>query len=887
MLLEKRAQTPVEQRSYSTYYLVFSGILFLGTMWSVWDEVSVRRPWKDYQNSYHTLTIQKLDSLRAEAVAGLDSALVLQLQVDMAKAQEALNSAEYQTAVSAKTDLQKELDVATREWRFARSRSDAAYYEYKKKLQEGKTGSDLRQDLEKQDASIVEHAGEMESLNARIATLDIVINKYKDVVDSLQAEQIRMMAPISVLDLKLERAHGAPVQIRQVMLNDFEFTPFNEIKARIDRCQTCHAGWADPLMEGEAQPFTSHPLPELLAKHNPESFGCTPCHRGQGPALTAGFAHGDEDHYWETPVLRGADTYATCNTCHANELVLKDAKPFTKAKQIVYESGCFGCHEIKGYGEAPKIGPPLNNLTAKTTPEWIFSWVRNPKEYNPHTRMPNFEFNEEQAEAITAYLVKIGNESEYRTMRTRGTYAGGSVTAGKKLFESVGCQACHTLGDTQVVRQTRETSYDIAPELTRVGSKVSPDWLFDWLKNPRHYNAEARMPSLRLTDDEARNLVAFLSAQKDDRPSGVPPLNLSSEERILRGDRLIREYGCAGCHSIKGMENEGKVSVSLSDFGRKKYEQMDYGDTKELSKYGKEEYVEYEDGTVGVQHTWAGWVWGKMKHARRYQTERIPQKMPLYSFSDEEVSLLRMFLLSMSRDVPLPAYQHAFDKRMQDIEEGRRLTLRYNCVQCHAVEDRGGYVVAQYEEPALGPPLLPESQGAKVQEAWLHEFLKTPSTIRPWLEIRMPTFSLTDAEISKVTKYFLGLSKQDLSLRDYAATPIEEAYLAPGRRLFETYQCAKCHPTGNVRAGGEVSASDLAPNLTLAAGRLKPEWIIDWLHDPSKLQPGTRMPAYFYEGKGPDETVFQGDAAQQIKALKTYVWSLGAPRRSAVAQGNQ
>ncbi|MEX0737480.1 MAG: hypothetical protein WD182_08570, partial [Bacteroidota bacterium] len=170
MLLEKRAQTPVEQRSYSTYYLVFSGILFLGTMWSVWDEVSVRRPWKDYQNAYHTLTIQKLDSLRAEAVAGLDSALVLQLQADMAKAQEALNSEEYQTAVSAKTDLQKELDVATREWRFARSRSDAAYYEYKKKLQEGKTGSDLRQDLEKQDASIVEHAGEMESLNARIAT---------------------------------------------------------------------------------------------------------------------------------------------------------------------------------------------------------------------------------------------------------------------------------------------------------------------------------------------------------------------------------------------------------------------------------------------------------------------------------------------------------------------------------------------------------------------------------------------------------------------------------------------------------------------------------------------------------------------------------------------
>lgn len=886
MLLEKRAQIPVEQRSYSMYYLVFSGILFLGTMWSVWDEVSVRRPWKDYQSEYHNLVIQKLDSLRADELAQLDSALVLQLEEELAKALEGMNSEEYRSAVDKRTDLQKDLDVATREWRFARSRSDASYYEYKKALAAGKDATGLRKDLERHDASIVQYAGEMETLNAAIAEQDHIINKYKDVVDSLQAEQNRLLAPIHALNLKLDRAKAAPVQIRQVMMNDFEFTPFSEIKARIDRCQTCHAGWADPLMEEAPQPFTSHPLPELLAKHNPESFGCTPCHRGQGPALTEGFAHGEDDHYWETPLLRGVDTYATCNTCHANELVLKDAKPFTRAKQIVYESGCFGCHELKGYGEAPKIGPPLNNLPAKTTPSWIFSWVKNPKEYNPHTRMPNFAFTDEEAEAITAYLVKIGNEAEYRPMRAKGTYAGGSVTAGKKLFESIGCQACHTMGNNQLVRQTRGTSYDIAPELTRVGSKVSPDWLFDWLKNPRHYNTEARMPSLRLTDDEARHLVAYLSAQKDERTLPAPKLDLASEERILRGDRLIREYGCAGCHTIKGMENEGKVSVALSDFGRKKYEQMDYGDTKELSKYGAEDYVEYEDGTVGVKHTWGGWVWGKMKNARLYQTERIPQKMPLFTFSDEEVALLRMFLLSMTRDVPLQAYQHSFDKRMQDIEEGRRLTLRYNCIQCHAVEDRGGTVVAQYEEPALGPPLLPESQGAKVQEAWLHEFLKSPSTIRPWLEIRMPSFSFTDAEISKVTKYFLGLSKQELSLRDYAATPIDEQYLAPGRRLFEAYQCAKCHPTGNVRAGGEVSASDLAPNLTLAAGRLKPEWILDWLHDPSRLQPGTRMPAYFYEGKGPDESVFNGDAEQQIKALKTYVWSLGARRRAAVAQGN-
>jgi hypothetical protein len=46
------------------------------------------------------------------------------------------------------------------------------------------------------------------------------------------------------------------------------------------------------------------------------------------------------------------------------------------------------------------------------------------------------------------------------------------------------------------------------------------------------------------------------------------------------------------------------------------------------------------------------------------------------------------------------------------------------------------------------------------------------------------------------------------------------------------------------------------------------------------------MPTFFYEGKGPDVSVFEGHAEEQIKALKTYVWSLGRNRRS-VASVNQ
>ena len=45
----KRSEVPVEQRNYSKLYLVFAGLLFIGTMWSVLDEVTTRRPWKEFQ----------------------------------------------------------------------------------------------------------------------------------------------------------------------------------------------------------------------------------------------------------------------------------------------------------------------------------------------------------------------------------------------------------------------------------------------------------------------------------------------------------------------------------------------------------------------------------------------------------------------------------------------------------------------------------------------------------------------------------------------------------------------------------------------------------------------------------------------------------------------
>lgn len=115
--------------------------------------------------------------------------------------------------------------------------------------------------------------------------------------------------------------------------------------------------------------------------------------------------------------------------------LFKNGVEFSKAKQTFLEVGCVGCHYLNGYNDVKPIGPHLNNLPAKVSADWAFRWIKNPRDYNTQTRMPNFKFNNDQSEAITAYLFKIGKESEFKSNFANGTYKGGNATEGMKILK--------------------------------------------------------------------------------------------------------------------------------------------------------------------------------------------------------------------------------------------------------------------------------------------------------------------------------------------------------------------------------------------------------------------------------------------------------------------
>jgi mono/diheme cytochrome c family protein len=154
----------------------------------------------------------------------------------------------------------------------------------------------------------------------------------------------------------------------------------------------------------------------------------------------------------------------------------------------------------------------------------------------------------------------------------------------------------------------------------------------------------------------------------------------------------------------------------------------------------------------------------------------------------------------------------------------------------------------------------------------MFSFLKSPVPIRPWLKLRMPTFGFSDQDDHKLVEFFTGLSKVQIPYAYVDDAKITKENLEAARQLVskDYFNCFSCHQQGDKKPEGPVEG--WAPDLTLARQRLNPNWILKWLKDPQKVQPGTKMPS-FYPG-GPDD-VLGGKEDLQIEALRDYLMSIG------------
>ena len=80
---------------------------------------------------------------------------------------------------------------------------------------------------------------------------------------------------------------------------------------------------------------------------------------------------------------------------------------------LLRQFGCGQCHSIPGVADAAgEAGPPLARVRERVylggvlpnTPSNMAAWIRDPRRFDPRTRMPALGVTESQARDMVAYL---------------------------------------------------------------------------------------------------------------------------------------------------------------------------------------------------------------------------------------------------------------------------------------------------------------------------------------------------------------------------------------------------------------------------------------------------------------------------------------------------
>ncbi len=918
------------------------------------------REWKRYQAEFTRLEASQTRAQLESAASGVDATKLqqVQAQLEQGRQQAAANAAAIRQASAEIEKLGSEWYATDQDYRFTKARIDVARYELDEAVHRGLASREARgrhlEELETEWArlrtALEDVLARREAARARHAELQKTKLEAERARKELLAAQTRLQGRLD--DLKqgfVFRVRNLPIldqfnpslKVNQIMpANLFDDVSFTGTP-KVDRCTTCHLGIDKKGYETAPQPFTSHPNIELYLRggHPIERIGCTACHQGRGRATgfhsaahTAsskeqeqawgrhiGKARYEALHYWDLPMLAKGHTESQCAKCHRGVAEVPKAEQLNAGIFLIERYGCNGCHKIKGWEGLRKVGPDLTRITSKTSEEWIYRWVKEPKAFR-RTRMPQIwdvrvgETEEQKARndveinAVTAYVVEHSARESYPEPPK------GELEAGRRAFESVGCLACHRVGqDERGLAGLEMASYrSHGPNLEGSGSKLDAGWLYAWIRNPKGYWHETKMPSLRLSEQEAADVTAYLMSLKNEafaaRPR--PALDASLRDAIAReyllaqltvkqaderlaamgerertlfvGERTIGRYGCFGCHTIAGFEKASPIGVELTEEGSKLVERLDFG---------------FEGGKIA--HTLPAWFERKLLEPRVFDKDKAKApadllRMPKFFFDEQEADAIVTAILSFSKEqVPLAA-QRQLGAEDRFVQKGWRLVRDLNCQGCHKIGEKGGSIQAvvadQLEKSggevmqasALSPPLLFNAvskvgEGARVQTPWLHDFLKDPSNrIRPWLSLRMPTFELDDEQANTLTHYFAAM---DGVAYPYEPKPsVTAADAAAGRDLFTRWQCVKCH----VVAGRlpQQDPANMAPDLALVPARLRADWLSLWLADPGRILPGTRMPTNF--PASPEENAFPeilgGDQQRQIQAVRSYLLTLGAGR---------
>lgn len=546
-----------------------------------------------------------------------------------------------------------------------------------------------------------------------------------------------------------------------------------------------------------------------------------------------------------------------------------------EGRRLFNEVGCIACHAPeKAEGITTPIVPLPQNLAAKTTVEELAKFLQNPLHVRAGGRMPSLGLDATEAHNIAVYLLRDQMENpqadDAKGVSVSGWHYDYYEVSGNKLPEF----SQLTPKSSGVTRHVGLRPDGLKPRNDSFALRFTADLQINkagkhrfWLKS----------------DDGSRLLIDGKVVIDND---GIhPAMDKKGEVNLTKGSHSIE---------LQYFEGGGQVFLTLQGsgpgFGKRgeiKPDLVSVPDQTPMVPLG------WEDFRVNPQLTQTGrMMFSALRCAACHQVDDIKPRFPAPPLSELNLESASGCLGSgVRRSVP---QYHLSDeqrsalkaalKNQRNLAQPRPLRKRIkhtmaslNCYACHQRDELGGpddrraelfktNIPVDLGEEGKIPPHL-NGVGSKLKKSALQAILYDGKLhTRYFMSTRMPRFGRANT-----AALIDDLVKLDLKPGDTKAPEFSEESMTSGRQLIGQTGlfCINCHLVNGGKGPGIPGV-----DLVTSHQRLNPGWFFRLLENPMGVNPGTRMPGFWPEGKSMLPTIEGGDTKKQMAAIWNYL-SLG------------
>lgn len=422
------------------------------------------------------------------------------------------------------------------------------------------------------------------------------------------------------------------------------------------------------------------------------------------------------------------------------------------------------------------------------------------------------------------------------------------ASAGKQIYIQE-CSACHGdrgdgKGPAADYVDPKPRNFTAEPFKLRTTPDGKPPATADVLRTIERGIPGTAMPSFSyLSEADRKKIAAYVLKTADlleePEPEAIQVDAASapkaSPEQLAKGKELYKDAGCANCHGETG-KGDGPTAKEMKDSEGRPVAPRNFTDGQ--FRGGGDRADLFYRLTTGMNGT------------------PMPQFADVLEPADRWAVVDYVLTL---KDPPAPKPLPA-----DPMEAGRMVAEKYSCRGCHVLDDgKGGEVGPSFK--LVGQKLNPE---------WVRTFLKAPRNagkIYPWRQWRMPHLGLSDQEADVMAKYIakVGNRPEKFEKPDPATFPADK--LEQGKNMF-VLRCSQCHSLGKVVE--TPLASQQGPDLIRVPDRVDFNWAKQWITDPRKLDPKTKM-------------IVPDLKPEDVDPVRMFVWKTAMDQAKAAAPGGQ